>query len=519
MSLAVASSGRRRDAGPPLWLLLAAALPTLLIALPLAYVAARAWSAGLAVAVEEIFRARTAELLVNTVTLAVSVTVLSAVIGVATAWCVERSDLPGLRWWRVIAALPLAVPAFVASFAWASMGAAFQTMGGAILILALSHYPLVYLPVAAALRGMDPGFEDVSRSLGRGPWAAFFSATLPQAWPALGAGSLLVLTHMFAEFGALSLLRVQTFTTAIFDSYELEFDGATAALQSAVLLALALPAALGEMRLRRDMRFARSGKGGRRRAPPARLGRAKAPVLGAMAALAALSLGAPLAMLAYWLLVGRSIGHASHDLWPAVVGTLGLAVPGAIVVTALASPLAIAATRHRGMLSALAEKLPYVVHGLPGLVVALALVFFSIRFFPAAYQTAGLLFAAYAVLFLPLAQSALRASLELAPARLEEVARSLGRGPFGAFAAVTLPNVLPGVGGALALITLELARELTATLMLAPIGVSTLATEVWSQANDGRYAAAAPFAALLVAVSAIPVYVFTRRSLELNDLR
>ncbi|HVI28797.1 iron ABC transporter permease [Hansschlegelia sp.] len=517
MTLALAG-GDRRQAGPPSWLTLAVFAPTALISLPLAYVAARAWQAGLAGVTEELFRARTAELLLNTVTLAGSVTALSALIGVAVAWCVERSDIPGRRWWRVVAALPLAVPAFVASFAWASMGVAFQTLPGAVLILTLSHYPLVYLPVAAALRGMDPAFDDVARSLGRAPWSRFVSVTLPQAWPALGAGALLVLTHMFAEFGALALLRVQTFTTAIFESYELEFDGGTAALQSAVLLALALPPALFEMRLRRDLRFARVGKGGRRQPPLTELGRAKPLVLLGMAALTALALGAPCAVLVYWLAVGKSLGHAAADIWPAVKGSLTLALPGALVVTALAAPLALAATRHRGRLSGLAERLPYVVHGLPGLVVALALVFFAIRFFPEIYQTVGLLFAAYAVLALPLAQSALRASLELAPARFEEVARSLGKGPLAAFVAVTLPNMLPGVGAALALITLELARELTATLMLAPIGVTTLATEVWSQANEGRYAAAAPFAALLVAVSAIPVYVFTRRSLELHDL-
>jgi iron(III) transport system permease protein len=508
----------RRDAGAPLWLLLAAAAPVLLVALPLAYVAARGVLAGPAVAVAEIFRRRTGELLVNTLLLAVSVTVLSALIGVATAWCVERAALPGRRGWRVVCVLPLAVPAFVASFAWASLGPAFQTMGGAILILTLSHYPLVHLPVAAALRGMDPAFEDVARSLGRGGWRAFFEATLPQAAPALGAGALLVLTHMFAEFGALALLRVQTFTTAIFDSYQLEFDGETAALQSAVLLALALPAALFEMRLRRGLRFARSGKGAARRRPPIPLGRATWPALAGFSLLTALALGAPLTMLAYWLAVGSSAGRAIADLWPALGGSLGLALPGALVVTALGAPLALLATRHRGPFASFADKLPYVVHGLPGLVVALALVFFAIRFAPEAYQTAGLLFAAYAALFLPLAQSALRGSLELVPPRFEEVGRSLGRSGLGAFAWIVAPNILPGVGGALALLTLEIVRELTATLMLAPIGVRTLATEVWSHANEGRYAAAAPFAALLVVISAVPVYVFTRRAGELQDV-
>ena len=513
MSLAL--PGRRP--APPVWLLLAAAPPCLLIALPLAYVALRAWGVGVAGVADELLRPRTLELLVNTLTLALSVTAISAVLGVACAWVVERCDLPGRRAWRILLALPLATPAFVASFAWASLDVVFQGMAGAVLILSLSHYPLVYLPVAAALRSMDPAYEDVARSLGKGPWGAFWRVALPQAWPALGAGALLALTHMLAEFGALALLRVQTFTTAIFASYELQFDSSTAALQSAVLLALSLPAALLEMRLRRDMRFSRSGRGGRRAPRLLELGRLKPLVVAAFAVLVLLGSGVPAGMLAYWIAVGRSAARGV-DIWPAIAGSLGLALPGALIVTALALPLVLAATRRRSPLTALLDRLPYVVHGLPGLVVALALTFFAIRYVTPLYQTTALLFAAYAVLFLPLAQSALRASVELAPPGLEEVARSLGRGPLMAFATVTLPNILPGVGASLALMTLELVRELTATLLLAPIGVTTLATEVWSRANDGQYAAAAPFAALLVALSALPVYVFTRRSLELHDL-
>jgi iron(III) transport system permease protein len=324
---------------------------------------------------------------------------------------------------------------------------------------------------------------------------------------------------MFAEFGALSLLRVQTFTTAIFESYELQFDSATAALQAAVLMALCLPAAWGEMRLRRGMRVSRTGRGSARRLPLRPLGRLRLPVLGAFGLLSAASLGVPFATLAYWLIVGQSRGQGSADLVPAVTGSLGLSIPGAVIIVALALPLVLTSVRHGGWLANLADRLPYVVHGLPGLVIALALVFLSIRFARPVYQTAFVLFVAYAMLFLPLAQSALRASVELVPPRLEEVARGLGRTAFGAFASIALPNILPGIGAALALMVLELMRELTATLILAPTGVVTLATEIWSHANDGQYAAAAPFAALLVLVSAAPVYLFTRRSMELYDLQ
>jgi iron(III) transport system permease protein len=508
----------RHGASPPRWLIAAALVPSVLIALPLFYVAMRASEAGPAGIHDELFRPRTLSLLLNTLILAISVAAATSVIGTAVAWCIERCDCPGRRVWRVLASLPLAVPAFVASFAWSSIAAVFQSMAGAILILTLSTYPLVYLPVAAALRGMDPGFEDVSRSLGHGPWRTFFSAVLPQALPALGGGALLVLSHMLAEFGALSLLRVQTFTTAIFASYQLRFDNVSAALQASVLLVLCLLAAYAELYMRGDTRFARVGRGSARRITLARLGRATPFVLAGQFVLAVLALGVPFTTLAYWLWAGRSIGRGAAELWPAIEGSLSLSISGAIVTTVLAVPLVVLAARYRGRLANFADRLPYVVHGLPGLVIALALVFVSIRYIPPLYQTPVVLIAAYAVLALPLAQTALRASFDLVPARIEEMSRSLGRNPFRAFLSVTLPNITPGIGAALALLVLELMRELTATLMLAPTGVVTLATEVWSHTNDAEYAAAAPFAALLVAVSIVPVYVFTRRTLAIYDL-
>ncbi|HEX2518847.1 MAG TPA: ABC transporter permease subunit, partial [Castellaniella sp.] len=187
---------------------------------------------------------------------------------------------------------------------------------------------------------------------------------------------------------------------------------------------------------------------------------------------------------------------------------------GAILTSILAIPLVLLSVRHRGRLAQFAERLPYIVHGLPGVVIALALVYLSIRVVPSLYQGVTVLLIAYAILFLPLAQSSLRASIELVPPQFEAIARSLGRRPLQAFISVVLPNIAPGIGAALALMMLEIVRELTATLMLAPTGTVTLATEVWSYTADAEYAAAAPFAALLVVVSIIPVWVFTRRMLR-----
>jgi iron(III) transport system permease protein len=187
----IAAAGWRRSAPPP-WLILTASIPALLICLPLAYVVLRSWQAGTANIAADLLRERTLMLLANTVMIAITVTAASALIGTAAAWCVERCDLPGRRWWRIAVSLPLAIPAFVASYAWSSFAAVFASMAGAIVILTLSSYPLVFLPVSAALRHMDPAFEDVSRSLGRGSWGLLrrrVAAGEAGAWRRCAAGA------------------------------------------------------------------------------------------------------------------------------------------------------------------------------------------------------------------------------------------------------------------------------------------------------------------------------------------
>ena len=504
---------------PPAWLVLAGLVPLGLVLLPVGYVALRAYEAGPSGILNDLVRPYTLNLLVNTLTLAGSVTLCAGVVAVAAAWCTERCALPGRRWWRLATALPLAMPAYVSSFAWSSFGPWFQEMQGAILILTFYSVPLMYLPVCAALRSLDPNFEDVARSLGLGRWRGFARVVLPQIMPALGGSALLVAAHMLAEFGALSFLRVETFTTAIYDQYTGEFNNQAAALLSGVLMLLCLPVALAEARLRGRRRVSRISRGSARAATPILLGAALPMVLAGFVALTVLGFGVPLVTLGFWVWQGASAGQGIERVLPALFTSLRYALPGAALTTLLALPLVVATTHARGRLATLSDRLPYLVHGLPGIVVALAAVSVSVKYVPAVYQTTLLVMLVYAILFLPLAQSAIRASSELVPRELEDVARSLGKPRFRAFLLATLPNLAPGIGAALALTCLQLMRELTATLLLAPAGSVTLATEFWNYTSDRAYGAAAPFAAALVLVSGLPVYVFTMRALRVGDPR
>ena len=238
-SLSVTGFTPRRKR-PSIWLLLPVLLLVGLSLLPLAYVGLKAWQAGWTEAVHLLWRPYVFGLLRNTLALMVGVTLTCGVIGLSLAWLLERSNLPGRRIWGVILCLPFAVPAFVSSFTWVSLSAQFEGLGGAILVMSLSKYPLVFLPVAATLRNLDPSLEESARTLGLNRWGVFFRITLPLLWPSLLAGSLLIALHMLVEFGALSIIGLQTFTTAIYQQFELEFSNANAAMLSAVLLVMCL---------------------------------------------------------------------------------------------------------------------------------------------------------------------------------------------------------------------------------------------------------------------------------------
>ncbi|HEU4421421.1 MAG TPA: iron ABC transporter permease [Pilimelia sp.] len=492
-------------------MLVVAATGAVAVALtPLVYLAVRTVEAGLDRVVDELATARTVELAVRSLLLAVVVSAACAVIGVGLAFLVTRTDLPGRRVLGVVGALPLAIPTYVAGFAWVATVDGFTGFAAAATVLTLCSYPYVFLPAAAALAGGDPAQEEVARSLGHGPWRTFRGVTLRQIRPAVAAGVLLVALYVLSDFGAVSILRYNTFTMDIFTSINLGFDRTGALVLSTVLVVLTVGLLVGEGATRRRASYARL-QGGR---PPRRLrlGAARWPALAAYLAVAVLALGVPAASLLRWLFAGVSRPESGTEIAAAAAASLWVSLLGAGLTVALALPVGLLTARARGPLPRLVEGSTYAGHALPGVVLGLSLVFFGINVAYPIYQTTAMLVFGYAALFLPLAVGAVRAAAVQAPPRLEEVARSLGRGPLGVLRTVTLPLVAPGVGAAAALVFLTCMKELPATLLLRPTGMNTLATELWTQTSAGAYAAAAPYAALLVVLSALPTWLLSRRT-------
>ncbi|MDG3016179.1 iron ABC transporter permease [Corynebacteriales bacterium D3-21] len=479
---------------------------------PLGFVVVETAGAGWDTIRELVFRGRVGELLVNT-GLLVAVTVpLCVVLGVGAAWLVERTTVFGSRLWAPALAAPLAVPAFVNSYAWVTVIPSLHGLFSGVLIATLSYFPLVYLPVLAALRRLDAEVEESARALGCGPWAVFFRVVLPQLRLAVLGGALLVALHLLSEYGAFAMIRFDTFTTAIFEQFQSTFDGAAGTMLAAVLVLCCLLVLLLEAVSRGRARYARVGSGTGRRAGRTRLGWRQLPAFAALTALLVLALGVPLWVIGRWLVRGGAGVWDGAEMLPALGQTLQYGLIGGVVTVVLAFPTAWLAVRFPGRFTKIVEGCNYITSSLPGIVVALALITVTINWLHPWYQTTTVVFVAYALMFLPRALVNLRAGLAQVPVELEEAARSLGRPPLVAFARVTLRLTAPAAASGIALVFLAIATELTATLMLTPTGTETLATRFWALTGELDYSAAAPFALIMVVVSLPITYLLFRQS-------
>lgn len=478
------------------------------------------------------------------------VTVLTASIGVTCAWLIVAYDFPFRRLlaWALI--LPLAVPTYLAAYAFVEFfgftgpvqsalraAAGFQSARdywfpdirsttGAAFVLSFVLYPYVYLTARVVFLMQGRNIADVARTLGATPFTAFRRVLLPVARPAIVAGVALVLMETINDIGAAEYLGVHTLTVSVYATWLNRGSLQGAAQIALVMMALVAMLIGAEQWARRRQRF-HAGRATRmlERPPRVRLtGLAGATAAIAVALPALFGFAIPLYVFGRYAL-RRLHQFAEPALREALLNTL-LTSAATAVVTVVAALLlinAIRLTRSRG--SFLTARFAAVGYALPGTLVALGLLFALAgldnaldAFMRARFGVStGLLLTgsiaalvlACSIRFVALAEGAIRAGIEKLPPHLDEAARNLGRTPLQSAGSVMLPLLAPAIMTAAILVFVDTAKELSATILLRPFGFSTLATSVYEHASRGRVEDGAVAALAIIATALIPVILLS----------
>ena len=512
------SSGKQR---PPALLLTSAVVVALASLLPVAYLIVRSAGAGSNL-LDIVLEAHVLPVFGRTLLLITIVTSLSVLVAVPIAWLTVKTDIPLRRVLSVASVLPLVIPSFVMATTviemyspkgilqgWLSVFGVSRLsdiygLPGATLVLVLMTYPYALLMIRGTLLRMDPSLEEAARAMGYGAVRTFIAVTLPLIRPAIAAGSLLIALYTLSDFGGVALLRYQTFTSTIMIQYESSIDRTVAAVLSLVLVAFAVLLLLGEGFIRGSGAYHRSTVGAVRVSRRIDLGRWRWAGFFVVAIPVLVGLIIPVGVLCYWLVRGL---FNDQELLPLLIparNSLYVSLVAALVTVIAALPVTILVVRFKSKLSRLIDRSTYIGFGLPGVVVALSLVFFAINVALPLYQSIWLLVFAYGVLFLPTSVGALRSSLLQVNPRIEEAAQGLGKSQLGVFFSVTVPLVMPGAFAGGAMVFLLTMKELPATLILSPIGYRTLSTSIWSAASEAFFAKTAAAGLLLILVAGVP---------------
>ena len=480
-----------------------------------------------------------------TLQLSVIVGLGTAVIGTGAAWLVTMTRFFGRRVLEIALALPLAFPAYVLAYAYtdlldhpglvqstlrAFMGwgprdywfPEIRSLGGAAAMLVLVLYPYVYLLARAAFLRQSATAYIAARTLGQGPWGAFWRVSLPVARPAIAGGVLLALMETLADYGTTAYFGVQTFATGIYVSWFGLFDRAAAAQLALCLLVVALTLATFERRQRRHSRHHDAGRRFEVMEPVTLNGRA---ALGAI-----LFCGLPVLfgfVLPVWILITLAADQAHILFTDRYLGflrhSLTLAAIAAFLTVGAAIALGFRARLRPTPKSKTALRVAGIGYAVPGGVIAVGLLFpfaafdnaldhfmetnFGIDTGLLISGSIWLMIMAYMVRFMAVALNTYEAGMATLNPNMDAVARTLGHGPAPMLRRIHVPILQPSILTALLIVFVDVMKELPATLILRPFNYDTLAVQAHRLAADERLAEAAVPSLIIGAVGLIPVAI------------
>ncbi|HCG90458.1 MAG TPA: iron ABC transporter permease [Dehalococcoidia bacterium] len=496
---------------------------------PLIYLVVRSLSSGLNI-MPLISNQYLWQSLRNTMYLIVTVSVCSLGLALPCAWIATRSNIPFRQVWAVLFALPLVIPTYVGGLIVVSfLGPrgllqkwfeflfeierlpSIYGLSGATFTLTIFSYPYVYLSVRSGFLKLDRSLEEVAVSMGLNKLQTFMRVTLRQLWPAILSGVLLVSLYVLSDFGAVSLLKYRTFSWSIFIQYESVMDRNMAAVYSTILMVTALVLTLGEGFLQKKARYHLVGSTPNNPISANKEKVANLVSLTFSGLIVFLSMVGPIAILCYWVIRGWLRSEILYIPWERMFNSVYLSLIASVVIVIVALPLSMYVTQYRGLLSKIIRQIVPIGFGLPGIAVALALVFFAANWLPWIYQTLPVLIFAYVILFISPAFGILTNSLMHISPSLAEASKSLGRSSSYTFFKITMPLLIPGITSAMAMVFLLVMKELPATLILSPLGFSNLATSSWSYAIEAFFAKSSLYSLFIILISSVPLtYLMTK---------
>ena len=497
------------------------------VMVPIVYLFIGAFSAGQE-GVDYVIRTRTLRIIGNSVGLMAAATFCATAIAIPFAWLTSRSDLPWRRTWLVLGLAAMVIPSYLTAVTYTEafgpkgiLQSLLEPLGvdrlpgikgfaGATLTLTFVTFPYIVLPVRAALLHCDRSLEEAGQSLGLSRWGVFRQIILPQLRPALSAGMLMTALYCLSDFGAVAVMHFNAFTRAIFiqtESYRMD----KASVLALLLVGMTLILLLLHSRMQLRGKHYRVGTGASRHLEALPLGKWRGPALLFCAAVVFVGVAIPLLVLFQWLVGHRLTDPVQTPLSLLIRNTVGVSAASAMAVTLAAFPLALLAARGASRFNRWLVNLAYAGNVLPGIVIALALVMFATQNLLSFYQTLPLLCVGYAIRYLPFSIGATESAFAQINPRFEEAARSLGLSPWSALTRITVPLARGGILAGLALVFLNVMKELPTTLILRPIGFRTFATRIWSAYDEAFLSSIALPGLVLICVSAFALAIILRR--------
>jgi iron(III) transport system permease protein len=463
------------------------------------------------------------------------VAVVVLVLAVPSAWLVSAYRFPGQRAFDSLLMVPLAMPTYIAATVYAdmcsytgSLQAAYQwlfpgeslpfdilSMPGAMLVMGSVLYPYTFIMARASFRGQSRTLLEASRLLGQGLWPSFFRIALPLARPAIAGSLFLVAMEVLNEYGTVKYYGISTFTTGIFKAWLSMGDLGSAVRLSALLLLSVLLLLWLERWQRGAQRFAASPKSMRPSERQALRGAAKWAAFLYCCLPLALGFGLPVGQMGYWAWE-RGTAALTHDFWMWLRNTLAVGTAAAGLTLAAALWLVYAARLSGSGRMQYLARLGTLGYAVPGAVIAVGIMA-AFRHAdtllswwqgkPGLWLSGSLaaLLAAYLIRFLAIAYNPLEAGFEKTAGQLDEASRALGRSPWHTLRRIHLPLLRSSLLSAALMVGIEVMKELPLTLILRPFNFDTLATKAFELASDEQIQAAAPASLLIVAVGILPV--------------